>query len=77
MPVYEYVCKSCKNKFELMRPFSRSHEGAECPRCRKKAERIMSACYAKTVSESGATQQVSGGSSCSSCSSGNCSSCGN
>jgi putative FmdB family regulatory protein len=77
MPVYEYVCKDCKNKFELMRPFSRSNEGADCPRCHKKGERIMSACYAKTTSESGVTQPVGGGGSCSSCSSGNCGSCSN
>jgi putative FmdB family regulatory protein len=75
MPIYEYACSDCKNKFELMRPFSRSGEAADCPRCRKKASRIMSACYSKSVDSQGAVQPV-GGSSCSSCASGNCASCG-
>jgi putative FmdB family regulatory protein len=77
MPIYEYVCKKCKNKFELMRPFSRSQEAADCPKCSSKADRILSTCYAMTSSESGVTKTIDGsGSSCSSCSSGNCSSCG-
>jgi putative FmdB family regulatory protein len=77
MPVYEYMCKDCKKRFELMRPFSKSNESADCPHCRKKAERIMSTCYSQSVGASGTTQQIGGGSSCSSCSSGNCGSCSN
>jgi putative FmdB family regulatory protein len=77
MPVYEYICKDCKKKFELMRPFSKSNESADCPNCRKKAARIMSTCYSQSVSASGTTQQIGGGSSCSSCGSGNCGSCSN
>jgi putative FmdB family regulatory protein len=77
MPIYEYVCKSCKNKFELMRPFSRSTEGASCPRCQKNAERVLSACYAKSVSSSGSTEIVGGGHSCASCGGGSCGTCGN
>jgi putative FmdB family regulatory protein len=72
MPIYEYVCGKCKNKFELLRPFNRSQEGAECPKCHGESKRILSTCYAKTSSERGESQ----GSSCSSCSSGNCGSCG-
>jgi putative FmdB family regulatory protein len=75
MPVYEYVCDECKNRFELMRPFSRSGEGADCPRCRKKSNRVMSACYSKTTDSAGVSQSV-GGHSCASCGSGNCASCG-
>ena len=75
MPVYEYVCNSCKNKFELLRPFSKSQESASCPRCNQTANRIISACISITTNESGVPQQL-GGSSCSSCSSGSCSSCG-
>jgi putative FmdB family regulatory protein len=76
MPVYEYYCKKCKSKFELLRPFSRSGEGAECQVCRSKAERIMSSCISMSADASGVPKQV-GGNSCSSCASGNCSSCGN
>jgi putative FmdB family regulatory protein len=82
MPVYEYSCKSCKNKFELMRPFSKSGEGANCPRCQKKADRILSACYSRSGNGSGFSEDMGGsaapssGGGCSSCSSGNCGSCG-
>jgi putative FmdB family regulatory protein len=78
MPVYEYSCKSCKNKFEKMRPFSQSGEAASCPRCQKKAQRILSACYSKSTNAGGITENLagSGGGGCSSCSSGNCGSCG-
>jgi putative FmdB family regulatory protein len=78
MPIYEYVCKNCKNKFELMRSFSRSKESADCPRCQKQAERILSACYSKSADSSGATQPIAGGGGgCGSCGGGNCGSCSN
>ena len=35
MPIYEYVCGKCQNKFELMRPFSKSSDPADCPKCEK------------------------------------------
>ena len=76
MPIYEYVCGKCKNKFELMRPFSRSQEGADCSKCHNQAERIISSCYAMTSGDNGAIKSIEGsGSSCASCSSGNCSTC--
>ncbi len=78
MPIYEYVCKGCKNKFEKMRSFSQANESAECPRCRKKAERVLSACYSMTTSASGVPQPVAGsGGGCASCGGGSCSTCGN
>ena len=76
MPIYEYVCKNCKNKFELMRSFSRSNENADCPRCQKKAERILSACYSMSSDSSGVSQPISGGGGCGSCGGGSCSTCG-
>jgi putative FmdB family regulatory protein len=76
MPVYEYVCTACKNKFEKMRPFSKSNEDADCPRCHKIGKRIISACYAKTTDSAGLTQQLGSSHSCSSCGGGSCASCG-
>ncbi|MBN1191631.1 MAG: zinc ribbon domain-containing protein [Dehalococcoidales bacterium] len=77
MPLYEYLCKECKKKFELIRPFSKANEEVNCPQCQKKAERIISTCYCMTIGESGTPQQIGGSTSCSSCSSGNCASCKN
>jgi putative FmdB family regulatory protein len=76
MPIYEYVCVKCKNKFELLRPFSKSSESADCPKCKGKSDRIISACLAISTGENGVPQTLSGGNSCSSCGSSNCGSCG-
>ena len=75
MPIYEYVCPDCKNKFELMRPFSKSSEPADCPDCKTNSKRILSrfACFSK--GESGVSAPVGGGG-CAGCSSGSCSTCG-
>jgi putative FmdB family regulatory protein len=33
MPIYEYLCPTCKKEFEQMRPISQSGEPAACPTC--------------------------------------------
>ena len=77
MPIYEYVCNKCKNKFELLRPFSRSTESARCPKCQNQADRVMSVCVSmSTDAANGVPKTLGGGNSCASCSSGNCGSCG-
>jgi putative FmdB family regulatory protein len=42
MPIYEYCCPKCGNKFELFRPYSKSGEDAPCPKCKSSAKRAMS-----------------------------------
>ena len=43
MPIYEYRCRKCDSKFELLRGISASDEDIECPECGEKAaERIFS-----------------------------------
>jgi len=76
MPIYEYICAECDSKFEQLRPLSQSGQVADCPKCHKPARRKMStfACFSATAG--GVPRTVPGtGSSCSSCSSGNCSTC--
>ena len=75
MPIYEYFCPDCDLKFELMRPLSQASKGAECPHCQQKAERVLSAFCSVSKDESGMTTPI-GGSSCGSCSTPSCSSCG-
>ena len=75
MPLYEYTCPDCGLKFEKMRPISCAAEDAPCPRCQKPAKRVLSSFAAFSKDESGLVLPTAGGSSCSSCSSGNCSSC--
>ena len=75
MPIYEYVCSGCHQKFELLRSLSQVDEEVFCPDCHGKAERVLSSFCSRTKSESGFTAPI-GGSSCSSCGAGSCTSCG-
>ncbi len=77
MPIYEYVCKKCRNKFELMRPFSKSADPAVCPGCKGKSERVLSRFACFTTGESGAPVPVAGSGGCAGCSSSSCASCNN
>ena len=74
MPIYEYVCNDCKNKFELIRPVSQSSDSAPCPTCQKPSERILSRFACFTTDESGLPTSLMGDA-CSGCTSSDCSSC--
>ena len=78
MPIYEYSCRSCDAKFEMMRPFSQSGSPADCPTCKKPAEKLLSTFACFTSNDGGATTPIAGTSSCScgSCSGASCSTCG-
>lgn len=68
MPIFEYICKDCKDSFEKI--VRTSTKEVLCPKCgSNKVEKKLS-----TFGVSGVTVP-SGGSSCSSCSSHSCSSC--
>ncbi len=76
MPIYEYICSECDSKFEQLRPLSQAKQIADCPKCHKPARRKMSTFACFSASLGGVPRTVPGtGSSCSSCSSGNCSTC--
>ena len=77
MPIYEYVCSDCKNKFEQMRPVSQCSQPAECPKCHKPAQRKMSTFAALSATMGGVPKTIAGtdSHSCSSCSGGSCSTC--
>ncbi|MCX5991554.1 MAG: zinc ribbon domain-containing protein [Chloroflexi bacterium] len=75
MPVYEYYCPDCNIRFELLRPLSRSSEGAPCPGCSKTVQRAVSLFASYSKGENGMSTPIGGGSSCGGCSSSSCSSC--
>ena len=55
MPVYEYVCKNCKKKFEIVESVSKhdTRKSARCPKCGgRKTERRWSAMYVETSKKS-------------------------
>ncbi len=43
MPVYEYRCSGCDHVFELRRHMVERDDPAECPRCKRPADRLISA----------------------------------
>jgi len=73
MPIYEYKCNKCDKEFEFI-VFGKEDE-VECPECNgKDVERRLSACSFKSNGTYSAPSS-GGGSSCSGCTSSNCSSC--
>jgi len=75
MPIYEYSCEKCDKKFEILIMGS---DKAACPACgNRKVKRLMSSCGFVSKGSGGETVSASAGaSSCTGCSSTNCSSCG-
>lgn len=72
MPIYEFDCRPCKDRFEILISLSRVGE-AKCPKCgSSKVTRVMSMFSSRT---SGGGSH-SHGSDCAGCASGNCGSCG-
>ena len=41
MPMYEYQCKACKHRFEVIQKFS-DKPIKKCPKCGKQVERLVS-----------------------------------
>jgi putative FmdB family regulatory protein len=76
MPIYEYICSECDSQFEQLRPLSQAKLAVDCPKCHKPARRKMSTFAAFSANLGGVPKTVPGtGSSCSTCSSGDCSTC--
>ena len=58
MPIYEYICKNCGNKFELIRFASDDDNDIKCPGCgEKRTEKAVSS----PVGLQGSCQSCSGG----------------
>jgi putative FmdB family regulatory protein len=74
MPLYEYYCPTCSQKFEILRPMSRSDEPAPCPEGHAGAERVVSLFASFSKAGDGSIAPV-GGSPCTACSAGTCNTC--
>jgi putative FmdB family regulatory protein len=73
MPIYEYTCKECGNRFETLRSFKDADAPIPCLSCQSiKTQRAVSVFYAQSGSRIIAGSNTSG---CAGCSSGSCSSC--
>jgi putative FmdB family regulatory protein len=73
MPIYEYICKDCGNRFEILRSIKDADAMIPCKSCQSnQTQRALSVFFAQS-----GTKIIAGGntSSCAGCSSGSCSSC--
>ena len=67
MPVYEYVCTTCRNRFEKLRPMDKMDDEAPCPGCGNETSRALSVFAAFITDEYGntrATSNLAGGGGC-------------
>ncbi len=51
MPIYEYECRTCEEKYEMLRDINDSDEGVKCPCCEARAARRLLSVFS-TVSSS-------------------------
>lgn len=72
MPLYEYRCQDCDRIFEQLRSMNDADKPVECTYCKSlKTNKVLSLFSAQSAGKS-----ISGtGSSCGSCSGGNCGCC--
>jgi putative FmdB family regulatory protein len=75
MPLYEYYCRRCQQRFELLRPLARMDDPAPCPKGHKGAERMLSTFAAFSQGSGGPGEALGGGGGCGGCSAGSCAGC--
>jgi putative FmdB family regulatory protein len=75
MPLYEYYCESCNQRFELLRPVSRMDDAAPCPEGHGDADRVLSTFAAFTQGDSGTSEAIAGSNPCGGCAADSCSTC--
>ena len=74
MPIYEYICQDCGNRFDALRSFKQADEPIPCDVCTSQnTKRALSVFNAHS---SGRVVTGNNPSGCSGCSGGTCSSCG-
>ncbi|GAB4337509.1 MAG: hypothetical protein Kow0037_20370 [Calditrichia bacterium] len=61
MPLYEYRCRDCEEKFDKLVPYAQSHQ-QECPKCgSQNTEKLISSFATIGGSSSGGGYSYSGG----------------
>jgi putative FmdB family regulatory protein len=74
MPIYEYVCLDCRNRFELVRSMRDADEPIKCQKCESEhTSRMLSLFNAQS---GGRVVAGGNGGGCAGCGGGHCSSCG-
>jgi len=75
MPIYEFRCEKCQNRFERLCPIGESGAALQCPACGARAlQRVMSGFATGRDKDSGGTAASTGGG-CAGCAGGSCATC--
>ncbi len=72
MPLYEYYCRACAAKFELLRPMNRADEVATCPEGHRGSHRTLSVFATVARGASDALEATSGAGAGCACGGGGC-----
>jgi putative FmdB family regulatory protein len=73
MPIYEYICKDCGERFETLRAMKDADAPMACQNCNSQhTSRMLSVFFA----QSGGRVVAGGNGGCAGCSSSSCASCG-
>jgi putative FmdB family regulatory protein len=65
MPLYEYRCRGCEERFEVLQRLGADADGLLCPRCgEERPERVLSTFAAGGARESTSADFAGGGTCC-------------
>ena len=76
MPLYEYECEKCGRRTEVRQTVGADGSEVACPSCGTVGLRRVFSAFFCAGADGSALPGGGGGSSCSTCTSGNCASCG-
>ncbi|HEX7976003.1 MAG TPA: zinc ribbon domain-containing protein [Anaerolineales bacterium] len=76
MPIYEYICKDCGDRFEALRSMRDADAPIPCRQCAgKNTMRKLAVVFAAQIGGQSVAGSSNGG--CAGCAGGSCGSCGN
>ncbi len=64
MPIYEYTCLTCSNRFDKRRSMSQMDDPANCPDCGSESRRVFSVFAAFSSNGSGEASAIAGAGGC-------------
>jgi putative FmdB family regulatory protein len=77
MPIYEYRCESCSEKFDVLTRFAERDQAQMCPACESTKTRVLVSSFAFAgADDSSSSLDFGGGESAGGCCGGSCGSCG-
>jgi putative FmdB family regulatory protein len=76
MPIYEYRCESCAEKFEVLTRFAERDAAQVCPACESTRTRVLVSSFAVTGGEPASASDFMSESSGGGCACGGACSCG-